>query len=112
MNKRFVLFTKVLFINNETTTDRVVSFAEDFLVVDPCVNLHAVFVQRQISAVEIHPTFTRERDGMTVHTNRKTFCFFYTSDKARNRVDIHFLWRIACQTHDDSDIRVVTFPCQ
>lgn len=44
LNKRFVFFIKVFFINNEIIIDRVVSFVEDFFVVDLCVNLYVVFV--------------------------------------------------------------------
>ncbi|SVK52565.1 Uncharacterised protein [Acinetobacter baumannii] len=73
---------------------------------------HAVFMQRQVVAVEVHAAVQREIHLVVAVGQRQAAALLNVANKARNAVDVHIVRQVAGQTHDDGDVGVVTFTGQ
>ncbi len=103
---------EVLFVDDETATDRVIGFAVQQALTGEGADTHAVFVQWQVVAVEVHAAVQREIHLVMAVGQRQAAALFDVADKARNAVDVHVVRQVAGQAHDDGDIGVVTFTGQ
>ena len=103
-----VSLAEVLFVNDEATADGVVGLAVDGCVFDEGGQLHAVFMQRQGFVMEHHGV-AREADGVAVQADGQTTGLLDAGDELGDAVDVDIFRQVACQTHDDSGIGVVTF---
>ncbi|MNN73121.1 hypothetical protein D3C81_1892120 [compost metagenome] len=73
------------------------------------MNLHTVFMQRQVAVAKTHAVVLREVDFVLALRKQQASTRFYIADKSGNAVDVHGRRLIACQTHNNGDIGVVTF---
>lgn len=103
---------EVLFVDDETAADRVIGFAVQQALTGEGADAHAVFVQRQVIAVEIHAAVLREIHLVMAVGQRQAAALFDVADKAGNAVDVHVVRQVAGRAHDDGDIGVVAFTGQ
>ncbi len=103
---------EVLFIDDEAAADGVVGLAVHFFIAGEGVDLHAVFVQRQVVAAEDHAAVAREIDFMQAVGQHQALTLFYIANKTRNAIDIDGVRHIAGQAENDGDIGMVTFTGQ
>ncbi|MNL30511.1 hypothetical protein D3C87_1522510 [compost metagenome] len=113
-NAQFVRvgFAEILFIDDKTTADRIVSLAVNLFIPGEGVDLHAVLMQRQVIAAEHHAAVTREIYLMQAAGQHQSLTLFYIANKTRDAIDINGIRHIARQAEDDSDIGMVTFTGQ
>ncbi|GAB7270118.1 hypothetical protein DZS_15120 [Dickeya ananatis] len=69
-------------------------------------------MQRQVLWLEAQCTVQREVDFIAPIEQWQTTAVLYLLNKRRDRVDIHAVWQIARQSHDDGDIGVVALAGQ
>ncbi|MNP22329.1 hypothetical protein D3C76_1149990 [compost metagenome] len=97
----------MLFIDDKTTADRVIGFAVDHFVAVKGVDLHPVFMQRQVVATKTHTVVVGEIHFVLAVSKPQTTACFSVADKRRNGVNIHCVRHVTCQTHNNGDIGVV-----
>ncbi len=73
------------------------------------MDLHSVFMQRQVAVVKTHPVILREIHFVLTLRKQQASTRFYVADKSGDAINIHGSRLIACQTHNNGDIGVVTF---
>ena len=106
------ILTKVFFIDDKTAADGIISFAVDDFIAIIGVDLHTVFMQRQVTVMKTHPVVAREIHFMPSLCQQQTFALFYVANKTGNTVDIHGGRFVTCKTHNNGDIGVVAFTRQ
>ena len=106
------ILTKVFFIDDKTAADGIISFAVDDFIAVIGVDLHTVFMQRQVAVMKTHPVVAREIHFMPSLCQQQTFALFYVANKTGNTVDIHGGRFVTCKTHNNGDIGVVAFTRQ
>ena len=111
-DRRFGLLAKVFFVDDKTAADGVVGFAVHGFVARQCGNAHAVFVQREIVRMEVHALVNRELHFVLAVSQHQSAVSIHVLNKRRNGVDINRIRQISCQTHNNGDIRMVTFTGQ
>ncbi|MPN27695.1 hypothetical protein SDC9_175129 [bioreactor metagenome] len=99
----------MLFIDDKTAADGVVGFAvnDDIAVIR--MDLHAVFVQRQVAVMKTHAVVLGEIHFVLTVRQQQATARLYVADETWDTINIHGGWLIACQTHNNGDIGVVTF---
>ncbi len=103
------ILAKMFFINDEPTANGIVRFAvnDGFAVVR--MDLHSVFMQRQIAVVKTHAVILWEIHFVLALRKQQASTRLYIADKSGNAVNVHGSRLIARQTHNNGDIGVVTF---
>ena len=106
------VLTEVLLVDDETAADRVIGLAVHFFIAGEGVDLHAVFMQRQVVAAEDHAAVAGEIDFMQAVGQHQALTLFYIANKTRNAIDIDVVRHVAGQAENDGDIGMVTFSGQ
>ncbi|CCJ75673.1 hypothetical protein BN135_737 [Cronobacter muytjensii 530] len=105
-------FAEILFVDDKTAADGIIGFAVDFFVAAVGVDGHAVLMQRQVVALKPHAIVFREIHFVATLSEQQTTASFHVPDKRRYGIDIHCGGFIACQAHNNGDIRMVAFAGQ
>ncbi|SPX65745.1 Uncharacterised protein [Leclercia adecarboxylata] len=99
----------MLFVDNKAAADGVIGFAVDHFIAVKGVDLHPVFMQREVVAAKTHAVVLREIHFLPAIGQQQTTARFHVADKRRNGVNIYGVRHISGQTHNNGDIGVVAF---
>ena len=78
----------MLGIDDKPAADGVIGFGVQLFITGKCGDTHAVFVQRQVTGVEIHAAFTREVHSLLTIGQGQTLSLFDIADKTGDTIDI------------------------